>query len=141
MEWRSVAFVECTLADCGAGERRVEVRNMDLYRCVSKTRNTMECAAWAECPQWSGKSTAVVCTTLSVPRRLSTSVQCRFTSTETVRTVRDGEPRTATLTFTQLLSSVLPLSFSCCLTSLETVGTVRDVQDVHLIDFHTALEL
>ena len=30
-------------------------------------------------------------------------VQCRFTSTETRQTVRDGEPRTATSTFTQLL--------------------------------------
>ena len=36
---------------------------------------------------------------------LSSSLQCCFTSTETVRTVRDGEPRTATSTFTQLLSS------------------------------------
>ena len=36
-------------------------------------------------------------------------VQCRFTSTETIRTVRDGEPRTATSTFTQLLSSELRL--------------------------------
>ena len=33
-------------------------------------------------------------------------VQCRFTSTETVRTVRDGEPRTSTSTFTQLLTSM-----------------------------------
>ena len=32
-------------------------------------------------------------------------VQCCFTSTETIRTIRDGEPRTATSTFTQLLSS------------------------------------
>ena len=32
-------------------------------------------------------------------------VQCCFTSKETVRTVRGGEPRTATSTFTQLLSS------------------------------------
>ena len=38
-------------------------------------------------------------------------VQCRFTSTETIRTIRDGEPRTATSTFTQLLSSAQhPLS-------------------------------
>ena len=29
---------------------------------------------------------------------------CCFTSTETIRTVRDGEPRTITSTFTQLLS-------------------------------------
>ena len=28
-----------------------------------------------------------------------------FTSTETIRIIRDGEPRTATSTFTQLLSS------------------------------------
>ena len=32
-------------------------------------------------------------------------VQCCFTSTETVPTIRDGEPRTATSTFTQLLNS------------------------------------
>ena len=32
-------------------------------------------------------------------------VQCCFTSTETVRTIKDGEARTATSTFTQFLSS------------------------------------
>ena len=32
-------------------------------------------------------------------------VQCCFTSTETTRTIRDGESRTATWTFTQLLKS------------------------------------
>ena len=36
----------------------------------------------------------------------SVPVQCCFTSTEAVRTIRDGEPWTATPTFTQLLSSV-----------------------------------
>ena len=34
-------------------------------------------------------------------------VQRCLTSTETVRTIRDGEPRTATSTFTQLLTSGL----------------------------------
>ena len=34
-------------------------------------------------------------------------VQCCFTSTETIRTIGDGEPRTATSTFTQLLGSAL----------------------------------
>ena len=46
--------------------------------------------------------------------------RCCFTSTETVRTVRDREPKTATLTFTQLLSSeslLLSLIIKCCLTS------------------------
>ena len=33
------------------------------------------------------------------------SVQCCFTSTETIRLIRAGEHRTATSTFTQLLSS------------------------------------
>ena len=33
------------------------------------------------------------------------TVQCCFTSTEIVRTIRDGEPGTATSTFTQFLSS------------------------------------
>ena len=32
-------------------------------------------------------------------------VQCCFTSTETIRTIRDEEPRTVTSTFTQLLNS------------------------------------
>ena len=30
-------------------------------------------------------------------------VQCCFTSTQAVRTIRDGDPRTATLTFTRAL--------------------------------------
>ena len=47
-------------------------------------------------------------------------VQCCFTSTETVRTVRDGEPRTPTLIFTQLLT------VQCCFTSTQTVRTVMD---------------
>ena len=33
-------------------------------------------------------------------------VQCGITSTETVETIRDGEPRTATSTFTEPLNSV-----------------------------------
>ena len=44
------------------------------------------------------------------------SVQCCLTSTETIRTVRDGKTRNVTSTFTQLLSSdllllLLPLFF------------------------------
>ena len=42
---------------------------------------------------------------LSGPAR---AVQCGFMSTETVRTIRDGEPRTTTSTFTQLLRSDHP---------------------------------
>ena len=38
-------------------------------------------------------------------RELPVRVQCYFTSTETIRLIRDGEPRAATSTFTQLLSS------------------------------------
>ena len=33
------------------------------------------------------------------------SVQCRFTSTEAIRTIRDGEPGMATSLFTRILSS------------------------------------
>ena len=38
---------------------------------------------------------------------LAHAEQCCFTSTETTRTVRDGEPRTATSSFIQLLSSAV----------------------------------
>ena len=37
--------------------------------------------------------------------RLHVQVQCCFTSTAAIRTVRNGEPRTATSTFTQLVTS------------------------------------
>ena len=38
-------------------------------------------------------------------------IQCCLTSTETLRTIRDGEPRTSTSTFTQVLSSELLCTF------------------------------
>ena len=40
-------------------------------------------------------------------------------------TIRDGEPRTTTSTFTQLLSSDQWL-VQCCFTSKEAVSTIRD---------------
>ena len=50
-----------------------------------------------------------------------------FTSTETIRTIRDGEPRTASSTFPQFLSPGLwPLFLSWCYTSTETVWLRRD---------------
>ena len=55
------------------------------------------------------------------------SVQRCFTSTETVRTisVTDGEPRTSTSTFTQLLTS-LSLLLLCCLMSSDVGWHIRD---------------
>ena len=53
-------------------------------------------------------------------------VQCCFTSTETIRLIRDGEPRTATSTFTQLLSSDRAVQVQCCFTSPETIRLIRD---------------
>ena len=52
------------------------------------------------------------------------TVQCCFTSTEIIRTVRDGEPRTATSTVTQLLSS--DTSCSVLLYVHRAIRTVRD---------------
>ena len=67
-----------------------------------------------------------------------------FTSTETIRTIWDGEPRTATSAFTQLLNSALFFFFfRCCLTTTETIGPSvlgTGAQDGHL-GFHTAPEL
>ena len=53
-------------------------------------------------------------------------VQCCFTSTETTKFIRDGEPRTATLTFTQLLSLFFFLQW-----------TNRSLFDLHLVSFTT----
>ena len=53
---------------------------------------------------------------------LFSSVQFCFTYTETIlSTIRDGEPRVATWTFTQLLMFV-----QCRFTSTETMRTIRD---------------
>ena len=43
---------------------------------------------------------------------------------ETIRPMRDGEPRTAALTFTQLLSS--DLKVQCCFMSTESISSIRD---------------
>ena len=45
--------------------------------------------------------------TFLIKQQLPVQVQCCFTSTETIRTIRDAEPRTSTSTVTQLLSSVI----------------------------------
>ena len=59
------------------------------------------------------------------PHKLRMYVQCCFTSRETVRTIRYGEPRTATSTVTQLLSSA-DIQVQCCFTSTETKRTIRN---------------
>ena len=61
---------------------------------------------------------------------------------QTVRTIRDGEPRTATSTFTQLLSFVrLSSSSELLYVHRGHEGLLRTgAQDGH-VDFHTAPEL
>ena len=78
----------------------------------------------------SGRNTSHPATaTNNCPTRHSRqSVQCCFTSTETIRTIRDGEPRTATSTFTQLLSSVPWVQVQCCFMFTETIRTIRDAE-------------
>ena len=63
-------------------------------------------------------------------------------STEIIRTVRDGEPRTATSTFTHLLNSD-QFKFNVALRPQRPCGLLcfsKPAQDVSL-DFHTALDL
>ena len=59
---------------------------------------------------------------LSFTQLLGSVLQCCFTFTKTVRTIRDMESRTSTSSFTQLLGSVL----QCCFMSTERVRTIRD---------------
>ena len=77
----------------------------------------------------SGRNTShpATATNKSPTRHSCQSVQCCFTFTETIRKIRDGEPRTATSTFTQLLNSVPWVQIQCCFTLTETVlRTIRD---------------
>ena len=57
-----------------------------------------------------------------------------------MRTIRDGEPRTATSTFTQLQSSEAFSSVLCYVHIDHKDYKGREAQDGHL-DFHTAPEL
>ena len=61
------------------------------------------------------------------PTQRPSSVQRCFTSTETIRTARDGELRTSTSTFTQLLSSDYPFNseFSADLRPQRSYGLQR----------------
>ena len=61
-------------------------------------------------------------------------------STETMRLIGDGEPGTATSTFTQLLSSEILQFTELCLSSTETIRLIKEwgAQDGHL-DFHIQL--
>ena len=64
-------------------------------------------------------------------------IQCCFTSTETMKLIRDGESRTATSTFTQLLSTSLMLLY---IRRDLTAYQGRVAHDGHL-DFPTPPEL
>ena len=98
--------------DSGMGEDHcqfVNARSMSKVKVSSfRTSTETEPGEWLlSCPSSSPSSSFfrehVLCSAL-----LTVSwFQCSFPSTETVRTIRDGEPRTSTSTFTQLLSSVV----------------------------------
>ena len=59
--------------------------------------------------------------------RKFSSAQCSLTSTETIRTVRDAEPRTATSTFIQLPSSEI---VQRCFTSTDTTENLRTIRTI-----------
>ena len=65
--------------------------------------------------QWKGEKLNRRMVTLM----LFSSIQC-FTSTETVRKIRDGEPGTSTSTFTQLLNFETESGLVCSLLALAT---------------------
>ncbi len=73
--------------------------------CITITCSTIDDTFPCTCNYhwWSDSSPNV-----HIPHMPKVQVQCCFTSTETIRTIGDGEPRMATLIFTQLLSSDIP---------------------------------
>ena len=70
---------------------------------------------------------------------LRIKVQCYFTSTETMGTIRDVEPRTATSTFTQL--SLCESVFSVPLRPQRPWGLLGTWSQPGHLDFHTATKL
>ena len=64
-------------------------------------------------------------------------VQCCFTSTETIRTIRDGDRHLDFDTAPEFRLLDIIVQVQCCFTSTETIKTTRDGH----LDFHTAPEL
>ena len=65
-------------------------------------------------------------------------IQCCFTSTETIRIIRDGEPRTTTSTFTQLLRSELKKakqSYHCMLDETSFEKKKKEKKTHTLVEF------
>ena len=54
---------------------------------------------------------------------LNSVVKFFFNFTSTIRTVRDGEPRSSTSTLTKLLNSVVKFFFKCYFTSRVTTNS------------------
>ena len=79
------------------GKVRVDFESLKSQQ-ISQATHFPHC--W--CPVHAIKDSIIpVC----LKKSLGVRVQCCFTSTETLRTIVDGEPRTATSTFSQLLRS------------------------------------
>ena len=57
---------------------------------------------------------------------ISSSSDVCLTFTETIRSVKDREPRMATSTLTQLLSSEIFVQVQCCFKSTETIRAIMD---------------
>ena len=63
---------------------------------------------------------------LLTPFVLILLLQCCFTSTETISTIRDGEPRTATSAFTQLCDDfIITVTLTQCYTLSKITSSQR----------------
>ena len=86
-----VRSVRCGSVQCGSDQHRIYAIGKARMRCTPSL---------GRLPR---SDSSVVCLVDAVP----VHVQSCFPSTETIRLVRDGEPRTATWTFPRLLSSAV----------------------------------
>ena len=84
----------------------------------------------------------MICCVVADSGTCRVSFHCCVTSTETVRTVRDGDPRISTSSFAQLMSSdigsfflffLLLFSPSWCFTSTQNMGSIRSRPDMTIM--------
>ena len=128
------AGVQC----CLTSTETVRIITVQVQRCFTSTENIRTIISIRDGEPRTATSTftqllnswaaGVQCclTSTETVRIITVQVQRCFTSTENIRTIisiRDGEPRTATSTFTQLLNSGTA-GVQCCLTSTETVRII-----------------
>ena len=96
-------FVTCSFSSCGERSHKDRVHVTNCLRTTEAEDHPAH-SVTIQLTLWQSSSTSLSHSALG-EASVGVPIQRCFTSTETIKTIRDGEPRTSTSSFKQLLSS------------------------------------